>query len=247
MMRYKNVFKLTTVFLLFSFFVNTPAFAAQPVSTRSILIYGKVMDRQTQAPLASASLSAIVIPGAAGHNIILTNQQGEYSLSIQVKSPWQWLKSFYCLVTCAKTGYFSQTKFLYIGQSTKVVLNFSLKPKKTPADTIPPSGTIEINNNTLYSNSLSVILNLSAQDNSGGSGLSQMQFSNDAVTWSTPEAYSISKAWTLSAGDNTKTVYVKYKDVAGNWSAAFSDTIILDTTAPQLNIISPLNNEVVRP
>jgi hypothetical protein len=59
-----------------------------------------------------------------------------------------------------------------------------------------------------------------------------MQFSNDNINWSAPETYAISKAWTLSSGDGTKPVYVKFKDGAGNWSSAYSDTILLDTSAP---------------
>jgi hypothetical protein len=44
--------------------------------------------------------------------------------------------------------------------------------------------------------------------------------------------YSTSKSWTLPSGDGTKTVYVKFKDSAGNVSSVYSDSIILDTTPP---------------
>jgi len=49
-----------------------------------------------------------------------------------------------------------------------------------------------------------------------------MQFSNDNVTWSTPEAYGTSKSWTLSQEYGAKTVYVKFKDTPNNWSALLS-------------------------
>jgi len=101
---------------------------------------------------------------------------------------------------------------------------------KLYADTTAPVGTIKINNGALYTNSTNVTLNLSATDLE--SGLSQMQFSNDGITYSTAEGYATTKAWTLTSGDGTKTVYVKYKDVAGNWSSPVSSTIILDTTVP---------------
>ena len=100
------------------------------------------------------------------------------------------------------------------------------------ADTTPPTGTVTINNNAQYTNSTSVILNLFAQDNKGGSGLYQMKFSTDNLTWSMPEAYATTRAWTLASGNGTKTVYVKFSDKASNWSAAYSDSIILDTTPP---------------
>ena len=107
---------------------------------------------------------------------------------------------------------------------------------------IPPTGTIKINDDTPYTNSTSVTLTLSAQDNDGGSGLSQMRFSNDNVNWSTPEAYATTNIWTLSEGDGEKAVYVKFKDVAGNWSQSYSDSIILDTTGS--TVIGPEGGEI---
>ncbi|MDI6793281.1 MAG: putative Ig domain-containing protein, partial [bacterium] len=97
-------------------------------------------------------------------------------------------------------------------------------------DTTPPTGSITINSGEDYTRSASAALSLSAADEE--SGLAQMQFSNDETTWSTPEAYTSTKVWTLTTGDGTKIVYVKFKDNAGNWSDAYSDTIILDATAP---------------
>ncbi|MFA6217599.1 MAG: SpvB/TcaC N-terminal domain-containing protein [Candidatus Omnitrophota bacterium] len=142
------------------------------------------------------------------------------------------------------------TKNLYLSVQDDAGASVSLVNKGTwtiYTDITPPTGTIKINNDNQYTNSTAVSLNLSAQDNTGGTGISQMQFLNDNSTWSTPEAYAASKAWTVSAGEGTKTVYVKYKDVAGNWSSGYSDTIILDTTAPGISInsvLSPTNQNV---
>lgn len=108
-------------------------------------------------------------------------------------------------------------------------------------DTTPPTGTISINSNATFSRSVTVTLSLSASDAQSGMGAgAQMCFSNDNTNWSTPESFATSKAWTLSAGDGPKTVYVRYKDAAGNWMAsAVSDSIILDTTRPTASISSP--------
>lgn len=103
-------------------------------------------------------------------------------------------------------------------------------------DKTSPTGTVLINNGSTYTKSTSVTLNLSAID-TGGSGLYQMQFSNDNLNWSAPETYATSKAWTLTTGDGTRTVYAKFSDKAGNWSAVYSDTIILDTTKPTITKI----------
>jgi hypothetical protein len=95
-------------------------------------------------------------------------------------------------------------------------------------DTTAPAGSISINAGAAYTNSTSVILTLTASD---ANGVSQMCFSNDGSTWTDWEAYAASKSWTLSAGDGIKTVYVKFRDVAGNTSV-YSDDIILDTAPP---------------
>jgi len=96
-------------------------------------------------------------------------------------------------------------------------------------DTTSPIGIISINGGALYTGFTSVTLTLSASDSSG---VSKMKFSNDGVVWSGEENYAISKSWMVTTGDGTKTVYVRYKDNAGNWSGSISDTIVLDTIPP---------------
>lgn len=100
-------------------------------------------------------------------------------------------------------------------------------------DTALPTGSITIAGDATYANSSSVTLTLSATDTT--SGVAQMRFSNNNVTWSDWEAYATSKSWTLTTGDGTKTVYVQYKDKAGLISQSYQDTIILDTTKPTAN------------
>jgi hypothetical protein len=97
-------------------------------------------------------------------------------------------------------------------------------------DKTPPSNcSISINGGDEFTRSISVTLTLSASDNL--SGVSKMKLSNDGTTW-TEYDYATSKSWTLTDGDGTRTVYVMYKDNAGNWSNPVSDTIRLDTQAP---------------
>ena len=105
--------------------------------------------------------------------------------------------------------------------------NKSVTVSMTVPDTTPPTGTISINNNAQYTTSASVTLTLSASDS--GSGVSKMRFNNDGGSWSSEENYATAKSWTLTPSDGTKTVYVQYKDNAGNWSDSVSDTIVLQT------------------
>jgi hypothetical protein len=88
-------------------------------------------------------------------------------------------------------------------------------------DTTPPTNTsISIAGGAASTASASVILTLGATD------ATQMTISNDsAFTGAAWETYTTSKTWTLTSGSGTKTVYAKFRDAAGNASAAVSDTI----------------------
>lgn len=110
-----------------------------------------------------------------------------------------------------------------------------------PNDTTPPTGSIKINNGAQYTSTVSVTLNLSASDAVSGMGTgSQMQFSNNRVNWSAPEAYAVTKTWQLASGRGQRTVYVKFKDVAGNWSGVYSDSIILRANQPPVARITAI-------
>ncbi len=111
--------------------------------------------------------------------------------------------------------------------------------RMTIPDTVPPTGTVVINENKSVTNSTAVTLKLTWADK-GGSGASRMKFSNDAVAWTAWEPLAATKAWTLPAGDGYKTVRAMFRDAAGNNSAVCSDYIRLDTTPPTGSIL--INN-----
>jgi hypothetical protein len=96
--------------------------------------------------------------------------------------------------------------------------------------TAPGNGLIVINSEDSLTYSLLALLgDLAAYDSL--SGTDSMQFSNNDLNWSDWETFSaVRPGWDLSLyGGNslsgTKTVYVKYKDLAGNISASFSASI----------------------
>jgi hypothetical protein len=97
-------------------------------------------------------------------------------------------------------------------------------------DTAPPTGSVVINGGASYTTATQVNLTLSASD--AASGVSQMRFSNDGSSWSAWEPFATLKARTLPSGDGTKTVYVQYRDKAGNASGSYSASILLDASAP---------------
>ena len=97
-------------------------------------------------------------------------------------------------------------------------------------DSTAPTGSITVNAGAPYATSTASTLTLSATD--AVAGLDDMRFSNDGTTWSAWETYATTKAWTLATGDGTKTVRAQFRDLNGNISTTYSDTIVLDTINP---------------
>ncbi len=115
----------------------------------------------------------------------------------------------------------------------------------TWADTQAPSGTVSVNGGAATTNSQNVTLSLNATDPAPATGVTQMRFSNDGVTFSAYQAYATSAAWTVASGDGVKTVYAQFKDAEGNQSAVVSDAITLalpDTTGPSATKTTPKKN-----
>jgi hypothetical protein len=104
----------------------------------------------------------------------------------------------------------------------------------------PTACSVSINSGATYTNTTSTTLTLAATDTLSGI---QMNISNTSTKGSW-EAFATSKSWTLSNGDGSKTVYVWFKDAAGN-ETAVTDTITLDTTLPnQPTITGPVPTSI---
>jgi hypothetical protein len=74
------------------------------------------------------------------------------------------------------------------------------------------------------------VLTLDAIDNLTAQQNLQMSFSQDGINFTPFEPFSQTKQITLEGGNGEKTVYVRFRDEAGNVSE-FSDTIILHSKA----------------
>lgn len=116
-------------------------------------------------------------------------------------------------------------------------------------DIVIPIGSITINNDATYTNSITVTINLSATDNVGITGyyvssnstkpaLSDSGWKSVASTTN----YTGTASYTLNSGDGIKTLYVWYKDNSGNISDSASDDIVLDATDPIVTITIPTTN-----
>lgn len=91
-----------------------------------------------------------------------------------------------------------------------------------------PQGTVTIAAGATYTTQTQVTLTLAVTSGTA----TQMQFSTDGSTWSTPVAYNTSTIFTLASGDGVKTVYARFINGSGVAGASASDTIVLDATPP---------------
>ena len=103
-----------------------------------------------------------------------------------------------------------------------------------------PTGTIAISDsgNAEYTKDGAPNLTLSASDTNT---ISKMYVTNTSgcASGGTEENYATSKNdWTLGQNNALATVYVKYQDIAGNWSTCINDTITHDDIAPTSTSIS---------
>lgn len=110
-----------------------------------------------------------------------------------------------------------------------------------PDTTAPTNGTVTINGGVAATNNRQVALTLSATDDSGT--VANMELTDGGAPEVRP--YAPTATWTFAVGDGTKTINVTFLDGAGNRSVVASDSITLDTVAPQITITSPTDGAII--
>lgn len=114
-----------------------------------------------------------------------------------------------------------------------LVSNFVLAEEVV--DTTAPTGTIVINDGSLFTNNREVVLTLFATDDI--SEVTEMQIANH-TSYHDWEPFATSKTWTLTDNDAEKTVRVKFKDQAGNETTpGIPATVTLDTVPPIITLL----------
>jgi hypothetical protein len=90
-------------------------------------------------------------------------------------------------------------------------------------DTTPPTGSILVEGGAETVSTTQVTLALSASD---AYTVTEMRLRNGAEAWGSWEPYDTSRAWTLPDQNGEHTVWVQFRDQAGNVSSAYSDSIV---------------------
>ncbi len=99
-------------------------------------------------------------------------------------------------------------------------------------DGTSPSATIVIDGGADYANSAEVTVASAVEwGPSGPHAAEAMKYRVDDGQWSDPQPFASESTLTLTGGDGSKTVYVEFKDGAGN-TATVSGEITLDTAEP---------------
>ncbi|RXZ82083.1 hypothetical protein EBB07_12190 [Paenibacillaceae bacterium] len=112
----------------------------------------------------------------------------------------------------------------------ETIINFQI-------DTTAPTGTVSIQAGAEWTNVTDATLTLTSNDGNNGSGVVEMRFSSNGSDWGSWEPSASTKAWSFATGDGEKTVYVQFKDKAGNVSGTINDVIKLDQTIPTGKIV----------
>jgi len=103
-------------------------------------------------------------------------------------------------------------------------------------DTIPPTGSIKINNGESNTTSTSVAITPTADD---ANGVAQMRLKNEGEDWNDWEEVT-TKTWTLTSKFGAKTVFAQFKDTAGSVSPIYNATInFVETELPPTPTPSP--------
>jgi alpha-tubulin suppressor-like RCC1 family protein len=132
------------------------------------------------------------------------------------------------------------TKNLYV-QYRDTVGNISIAYRGTIIlDTLAPTGSVSLNNGDASTSQTAVTASLNSSD--GGSGVTQMQLSWDNITWQAWEVYAVTKSVIASGGVGTKTLYVRFRDLAGNVSTVANDSIILTASS---DVVAPVVSEFI--
>ncbi|MFC4386567.1 InlB B-repeat-containing protein [Gracilibacillus marinus] len=125
-----------------------------------------------------------------------------------------------------------------MGNGNKASYNFTVVYDSTP----PANPTIQINNGAAVTNSTSVVLHVSHEEENSQN---EMQFSTNGGTWSQWsqwEPFSSIKNFILQDVDGEQTISMRLRDKAGNQSEIAFDSIQLDRIAPVVEGVT--NNSI---
>ena len=101
-------------------------------------------------------------------------------------------------------------------------------------DTLPPVGSVIIENGAQYTPNMTVTLQINATDQIGVATMMVSADQDFADAQWVPYATTVQIA--LAPGSGDRTVYIKFQDLGGHVSQVYSDMILLDQLAPSVTL-----------
>jgi hypothetical protein len=111
------------------------------------------------------------------------------------------------------------------------------------ADQTEPIASLLLADGKASVNTTTVTVRLTAY--SPLSGVSQMSFSADGVTFGAWQTYTVQSTWTFPPGDGPKRLWAKVRSGVGVESPAAQDVVLLDTVPPTPASITPVPGQTV--
>ena len=202
-----------------------------PASTDTTAPTGSVVINAGAATTTTSAVTLTLSASDAGGTVTgmkISNDGVSYSSEAAYGTSRTWTLS---------SGYGNKTVYVLFKDSAGNWMKTPATDTIQRTDTTAPTGSVVINAGAATTTTSAVTLTLSASD--AGGTVTGMKISNDGVSYSSEAAYGTSRTWTLSSGYGNKTVYVLFKDSAGNWmKTPATDTIQrTDTTAPTGSVV----------
>lgn len=222
---------------------------SSPAWSPRLMVDGNVTSARVAASLSGGDVSLSAVVGGADQKVVDLSGGRAYdawynmpanSTGIRLQSKtYSMLRPFRAVeIRTSGPGYPNASKTLTVpGEGTRYV-RVRVKdsagqwgPWSAPVafrvpDLTPPTGSVVINGGAPVTVDPVVTLTLSASD---AGGVDSMRVRNEGGSWSAWMPYKTSMSWTLpEPKGRVKTVYVQYRDAAGNVSQEYSDSIVWD-------------------
>ncbi|KKP75480.1 MAG: Conserved repeat domain protein [candidate division WS6 bacterium GW2011_GWF1_35_23] len=185
-------------------------------------------NEEVEIPGATTTTNITVDLSADGAKEMLVSQRSDF-----VGASWETYDTSKDITISSTEG----TKTVYVKYKDYADYEGSVLSASTVYDISSPVANMYFLSPTSNGYTNSVNVQIAMNGNDPLSGLSKMLVSADSsfsgAVW---ETYSNLKSWVLTSGDGVKTVYAKFKDVAGNVSGVYSANITLDTAEADLTI-----------
>ena len=134
------------------------------------------------------------------------------------------------------------TFYIDLNGSTDVEGDFRLAVQMIP-DQTPPMAAMVLAGGRGSTNQAAVPVSIQASDDL--SGVVEMAFSADGITYSDWQPFQAAATWTFASGDGKRTLWVKVKNGVGLESQPANASVMIDTVAPASTDVSPAPGSLV--